>query len=110
VLVDGLVKRFGLDARRVVIVPGNHDLNQQLSKKAYPFIYTDDLHDLLSEETYIPAGDAGVLRRDDELYKKRFDLFAHFYKKVYRGRDYPLDYAEQSMIIEQVTAQYSVES
>jgi len=99
-LVDGLVKRFGLDAGRVIIVPGNHDLNQQLSKKAYPFIYNDDLHDSLPEGTYIPAGDAGVLRRDDELYKKRFDLFAHFYKKVYRGRDYPLDYAEQSMIIE----------
>jgi predicted MPP superfamily phosphohydrolase len=100
-LVNGLVNRFGLDAGRVVIVPGNHDLNQQLSKKAYPFIYNDDLHDPLPEGTYIPAGDAGVLRRDDELYKKRFDLFAHFYKKVYRGRDYPLDYAEQSMIIEQ---------
>jgi small GTP-binding protein len=100
-LVDGLVKRFGLDAGRVVIVPGNHDLNWQLSKKAYPFIYNDDLPDPLHKGMYIPAGDAGVLLRDDELYKKRFDLFStQFYKKVYSGKEYPLDYEEQSMIIE----------
>jgi predicted phosphodiesterase len=100
-LVDGLVKRFGLDAGRVVIVPGNHDLNQQLSKKAYPFIYNGELPDPLPEGMYIPAGEEGVLLRDDELYQKRFDLFStHFYKKVYSGKEYPLDYAEQSMIIE----------
>ena len=32
-MVDGLVKRFGLDASRVVIVPGNHDLNWDYLKK-----------------------------------------------------------------------------
>ena len=42
-LLDGLVKRFGLDANRVMIVPGNHDLNWGISKKAYPFVYRDDL-------------------------------------------------------------------
>lgn len=100
-LVDGLVKRFGLNAERVVIVPGNHDLNQQLSKKAYPFIYNDELTDPLPEGMYIPAGDAGVLLRDDELYQKRFEHFStQFYKKVYGSNEYPLDYAEQSMIIE----------
>ena len=102
VLVDGLVKRFGLDAGRVVIVPGNHDLNLDLSEDAYPFVSKRKLPAVLDEQLSIPAGDAGALVRDDSLYQKRFDLFStQFYKKVYSGKGYPLDYAEQSMIIEQ---------
>jgi small GTP-binding protein len=101
-LVDGLVKHFGLDAGRVVIVPGNHDLNLDLSENAYPFVPKRKLPAVLDEQLSIPAGDAGALVRDDSLYQKRFDLFStQFYKKVYSGKGYPLDYAEQSMIIEQ---------
>lgn len=100
-MLDGLVKRFGLDAGRVVIVPGNHDLNWGLSKKAYPFVYQDELPDPLPEGSYIPAGDAGALLRDDKRYQQRFDYFdTHFYKKVYGGREYPRDYTEQFMLIE----------
>jgi predicted phosphodiesterase len=100
-LVNGLVKRFGLDAGRVVIVPGNHDLNWDISEDAYPFVLKRKLPAVLDEQLSIPAGDVGALVRDDSLYQKRFDLFStHFYKKVYSGKDYPLDYAEQSMILE----------
>ena len=38
-LIDGLVKRFGLDPNRVIIAPGNHDVNWELSKQAYEFTY-----------------------------------------------------------------------
>ena len=100
-LVDGLVKRFGLDAGRVVIVPGNHDLNWDISEEAYPFVPKRKLPAVLDEQLTIPAGEAGALVRDDLLYQKRFDLFStHFYKKVYSGKDYPLDYAEQLKILE----------
>ena len=100
-MVDGLVKRFGLDAGRVVIVPGNHDLNWDISEEAYPFVPKRKLPAVLDEQLTIPAGEAGALVRDDSLYQKRFDIFStQFYKKVYRGKDYPLDYAEQVKIIE----------
>ncbi|MCH8962480.1 MAG: metallophosphoesterase, partial [Bacteroidetes bacterium] len=100
-MIDGLVKRFGLDAGRVVVVPGNHDVNWDLSEEAYPFVPKRKLPASLSEGKFIPAGDAGALLRDDDLYQQRFVHFsAHFYKRVYGGQVYPLDYAEQAFLIE----------
>ena len=100
-LVDGLVKRFGLDASRVVVVPGNHDLNWDLSEVAYPFVPKRKLPSTLPEDQYIPAGDAGALVRDDGLYRARFANFsAHFYRRVYTGQDYPLDYEDHALFIE----------
>jgi GTPase SAR1 family protein/predicted MPP superfamily phosphohydrolase len=100
-MVDGLVKRFGLTPERVVIVPGNHDLSWGLSKKAYQFTYKNDLPATLPEGRYIPAGDAGALLRDDALYHERFKLFSeHFYRRVYSGQNYPLEYADQLIINE----------
>jgi len=100
-MVDGLVKRFGLDASRVVVVPGNHDVNWEMSKKAYPFVFKDDLPSPLSAETHIPAGEAGALVRNDELYRQRFAHFnTHFYRRIYSGQDYPPDYADQALLVE----------
>lgn len=100
-LVDGLVKRFGLDASRVVIVPGNHDLNWDLSEAAYPFVLKRKLPAPLPEGRFISAGDAGALLRDDGLYRQRFANFnAHFYRRVYTGQDYSPDYADQALIAE----------
>jgi len=99
-MLDGLVKRFGLDPGRVVVVPGNHDVNWPLSKKAYPFFYLDDLPSL-APDRYIPAGDVGGLLRDDSLYRERFAPFnTHFYRRVYSGQKYPLDSADQVLLIE----------
>jgi predicted MPP superfamily phosphohydrolase len=98
-LMDGLVKRFGLDSSRVVVVPGNHDLNWDLSEKAYPFVPKRKLPDPLPEGRYIEAGDVGALLRDEKLYRERFAHFsAHFYKKVYGGTEYPLEHAEQGIL------------
>ena len=100
-MVDGLVKRFGLDASRVVIVPGNHDLNWELSEGAYPFVSKRKLPTPLPEDRHIPAGDAGALLRDDTLYSERFANFnKHFYRRVYSGQDYPSEYADQALFIE----------
>jgi predicted phosphodiesterase len=100
-MLDGLVKRFGLDPNRIVIVPGNHDLNWGLSKKAYPFVYRDDLSTPLPEGRYIPAGDAGALLRDDLLYCERFTHFnTHLYRRVYPSQDYPVEYADQVAWVE----------
>ena len=100
-MVDVLVKWFGLDASRVVVVPGNHDLNWDLSKKAYPFVFKVDYPSPLLEDKHIPAGDAGALLRDDALYRERFvHLSSHFYRRVYSGQDYPLEYADQVLVVE----------
>ena len=100
-MFDGLVKRFGLDASRVVVVPGNHDLNWDLSEAAYPFVPKRKLPMPLTEGCFIPAGDAGALLRDDGLYRERFANFnAHFYRRVYSGQDYPPDYADQVLFVE----------
>jgi small GTP-binding protein len=98
-LVDGLVKHFGLDSSRVVVVPGNHDLNWDLSEDAYPFVAKRKLPEQLSEGRYIPAGEPGALVRDEDLYRERFAYFSsYFYKKVYSGQEYPSDYVEQGIL------------
>jgi small GTP-binding protein len=99
-LVDGLVKRFGLDASRVVVVPGNHDLNWEESKNAYQFTY-NPLPKPLKEGQYFSGGDEGVLLCNEELYQKRFNRFSeYFYKKVYPGKEYPLKYSDQYLLVE----------
>jgi len=56
---------------------------------------------LSPDGAFIPAGDAGALLRDDALYRQRFaDFNSHFYRRVYRGQDYPLDYADQARFVE----------
>nr|VFK30075.1 MAG: hypothetical protein BECKMB1821I_GA0114274_101335 [Candidatus Kentron sp. MB]VFK75039.1 MAG: hypothetical protein BECKMB1821H_GA0114242_101435 [Candidatus Kentron sp. MB] len=100
-MVDALVKRFGLDSSRVVIVPGNHDLNWDRSEAAYPFMPKSKLPPELPEDRHIPAGEAGALVRDDEKYRQRFAPFnEHFYRHVYPGEAYSLDEAEQFLWLE----------
>ncbi len=97
-LVDKLVKRYGLDPSRIVIVPGNHDLNWELSETAYPFVPKRKLPNPLPEGRYIDAGSAGALICDEDEYKKRFDYFSdRFYKKIYNN-PYPQEYDQQAII------------
>ncbi|MCP4104749.1 MAG: CHAT domain-containing protein [Desulfobacteraceae bacterium] len=96
-LVEGIAKRFRLDPERIVTVPGNHDLNWDISAKAYEYVPIHQLPDPLPEE-YIPAGLAGALKPDSERYRKRFANFSkHFYKKIY-NKEYPSDYSEQGIL------------
>lgn len=97
-MICNLIKQFKLDPNRVIIVPGNHDLNWELSKKAYLFSPKEQLPNPLPEGKYIPAGDAGALLRNDVLYQQRFVNFdEHFYKKV-TNNQYPLDYHKQGIL------------
>jgi predicted MPP superfamily phosphohydrolase len=97
-LVDKLVKRYGLDPNRIVLVPGNHDLNWDLSEAAYNFVPQRKLPNPLPTGKYISAGDAGALIRDEDKYKKRFDNFSdRFYKKIY-NQSYPQEYSKQAIL------------
>ncbi len=97
-LVDKLVNRYGLNPDRVITVPGNHDLNWDLSKKSYDFVYKNEIPKSLPEGQYIHAGEAGALIRDEERYQQRFKHFSdRFYKKVY-SKPYPLEYDQQAIL------------
>ncbi|MBN2003374.1 MAG: metallophosphoesterase [Anaerolineae bacterium] len=99
--LDGLAKRFGLDPQRIVVVPGNHDVNWEHAEAAYTFVPKRKLPDPLPEGSYISAGDAGALLRDDSRYPQRFTNFSqHFYKKIHGGTAYPLTYAAQGILQE----------
>lgn len=98
VLVDKLVKRYGLDPNRIIIVPGNHDLNWELSEDAYDFVPKRKLPDPLPEGRYIDAGSAGALICNEDKYKKRFEYFNdRFYQKIY-NKAYPEEYAQQAIL------------
>jgi predicted phosphodiesterase len=100
-MLDGLINRFGLDADRVIIVPGNHDINWDDSEAAYLFVPKRKPPESLLEGKYIPAGEAGVLLREEAPYQQRFARFnTEFYKRLYGGREYPLDYAKQAILVE----------
>ena len=60
-MINGLVKRFGLDSGRVVISPGNHDLSWDFSEEAYRFTPKRKLPKQLKDGLFIPAKDAGSL-------------------------------------------------
>jgi predicted MPP superfamily phosphohydrolase len=97
-LVSVLSKHFGVDFGCIIIVPGNHDLNWNLSEDAYYFVKKSKLPNLLPKSKYIPAGNVGALVCDEEIYKKRFDNFSkHFYEKIY-GKTYPKEYSEQGIL------------
>lgn len=97
-LVDGLCNNFSLDPTRVIIAPGNHDFNWDLSAEAYRYIPKHKLSEPLENaDKYIIVHDIGALRQDDEIYKNRFANFAYFYKKTC-GKDYPLNSLEQAIL------------
>lgn len=98
-MLEKIVSHFALDSDRIVIVPGNHDLNWDISDDSYDYISMRKNSSELLKENCIPAGNAGVLYRNAERYKKRFSNFnKYFYKKIYKGQEYPTDYNEQGLL------------
>lgn len=97
-LIDKLVKRYKLNPNRIIVVPGNHDLNWELSKEAFSSISDTNLLEQISGDRCIPDETGGKLMRDEELYKLRFSYFSeYFYKRIY-GCEYPADYDKQAVI------------
>ncbi|MDM8552832.1 TIR domain-containing protein [Desulfobacterales bacterium HSG2] len=94
-LIDGIVRRFGIEQDHIIIVPGNHDVNWYISEQAYNFIPKRAMPDPLPYGKHIPAGDHGVLICDDTLYKRRFENFSNYFYKPVTGKNYPDDYANQ---------------
>jgi hypothetical protein len=102
-LIDNLLKRFKLNSRRIIIVPGNHDVNWELSETAYKFVPKRKIPESLPKECFISLDEKNALVRDEILYQQRFANFSkNFYEKVYDGKKYPLDYFEQGILHESI--------
>jgi hypothetical protein len=80
-------------------VPGNHDVDWELSSQAYRLIPRFKLATDPSDEVHIPAGPAGVLLRDEAAYRNRFDHFSsQFYTQICDNGGYSKEYASQGVL------------
>ena len=94
--LDKLCQRFALSKSRLVIVPGNHDINWPLSEKAYTVMKSKDYKGSRSDGRVIDKGEY-VEARVEARYLRRMDLFRAFYASV-KGEPYPADHADQATI------------
>jgi HEAT repeat protein/3',5'-cyclic AMP phosphodiesterase CpdA len=93
--LDKLCKEFHLQKEQVIIVPGNHDLNWEISKKeGYKPLRREEFNGLEDESLFIDSGGNYIEVLDPEQYKRRFEYFSNFYKTI-KGTEYPTDYDRQ---------------
>ena len=95
-LISEICKDFKLDFDKVIIAPGNHDLNWDLAKKAYPS--KEKLHVFEKIFKKFNQNDGKILEPKQEILKLRFDNFNTYFYKMINGNDYPVEYAEQGII------------
>jgi predicted phosphodiesterase len=97
-LINGMKEDFGLDSSKVIIVPGNHDVNYDLSEQSYNFIYNTKRPSILKEGQFIAVEPHGILLRNDEAYIKRFNYFNEFFYKRFYMEPYPSLPSEQGIL------------
>jgi 3',5'-cyclic AMP phosphodiesterase CpdA len=95
--LDNLCQEFQLQPEQIVIVPGNHDLNWGLAKKAYKLVDLDEFEGELKEGYYIQESQSVIRIRDEKKYKQRFANFCNFYQAI-TGKPYPLEYEQQGIV------------
>jgi len=88
-----------IEADKLLIVPGNHDLNWEAAEDAYTLHKKARYKDELVDGHYIDEGEKVIAVRDEEDYKTRFLNFSQFHKSV-TGKDYPLEYGRQAIFCE----------
>ncbi|ESA36638.1 ntpase (nacht family) [Leptolyngbya sp. Heron Island J] len=96
--INRLLPEFQLQRNQVVIVPGNHDLNWDLSKQAYEIkertSYDGSLEkEQLFKKSIIEDGDY-IHIPDETEYKRRFQYFSDFYEAM-TDKSYDLEYDRQ---------------
>ncbi|BAZ65308.1 hypothetical protein NIES4106_00460 [Fischerella sp. NIES-4106] len=94
--LDKFSEEFQLQPEQIVIVPGNHDLNWDLAKKAYNLHRREEYRGKLNEANYIDGGNY-IEVRDEEKYQQRFAHFSQFYQDI-KNKPYPFDYEQQAIL------------
>ncbi|MBD2740177.1 HEAT repeat domain-containing protein [Coleofasciculus sp. FACHB-1120] len=92
--LDNLRQDLPLNPEQIILVPGNHDLNWKLAKKAYKPVYREDYDGQLIDGHYIEESASVIGVRDETEYKQRFAHFSSFYKTI-KQNPYPLEYDQQ---------------
>lgn len=91
-----LLREFQLAADRLILAPGNHDLDQALNVYTFETIKPVSR----SESEYIEITSApmkGFLVRNNDEYPKRFERFRKLHHNLLQ-REYPLRHEEQAVI------------
>lgn len=98
-----LVSTFKLPTQRVLLVPGNHDVDWEQSHRAYipRWLQRNEDPSKLASGTFLwlsrEEKQKSIAERRDEQYRLRFMPFAELYSAV-RGEGYSSEYAEQATI------------
>lgn len=94
--LERLSNEFGIERRRVAIVPGNHDVDRSFSERALERVPVDpDTHPIAFD--YQHDG-AHYKILDQNLYQQRLRAYAVFFEGAL-GRSFSLDPAEQYEIV-----------
>src|SRR6267154_913611 len=91
--IDRLKREFHFGAARIVIVPGNHDLNWGSSRAAYKSVQRGKYKGPKDENHVIEKG-RRLWAKKPAQYTKRFEHFRRFYNDV-KGSEYPEQYERQ---------------
>lgn len=100
--LNKLCEEFNLECDRIVIVPGNCDLNYEVAEESYSPVRRKQYKGPFLEKGGKPEPDPSysidkgeyVEILDLEQYKQRFTHFSNFYEAV-KGNPYSLDYEKQ---------------
>jgi len=91
--INRLSQEFQLESQQIIIVPGNHDVNWQLSEAAYSRISVGNSQEG-TEEFLTDENGEFIEGVDGEQHKQRFINFSRFYEAI-KGELYPLEYEQQ---------------
>lgn len=96
----GLRDRYNLTAGQVLLVPGNHDVDWSASERAFEFVPTSRAASIPGGVEKVPAGNLGILARNDTTYYERLSNYSVFCSQVLDGMSYSLDPRKQWRIAE----------
>jgi hypothetical protein len=100
--VKSVCQDFQLSSHQIVVVPGNHDVNWALAKRAYTPKRREDYKGLTNEagrpdpSLNIDRGELVEIQNPIK-YRKRFNHFSSFYEAI-TGQSYPSEYDQQAII------------
>ncbi|WP_419756897.1 HEAT repeat domain-containing protein [Anabaena sp. FACHB-595] len=93
--LDELRQDFSLKFEQIIIAPGNHDLNWQISEEeGYIPTLRKKYQESMDESCVIDDGGAYIAVVDPENHKRRFEHFSNFYQAI-KNQPYPLEYEKQ---------------
>jgi len=101
--VERLLFLVNKDRNKVILVPGNHDINWDLAARAYsPSSEGEFVNQRKQDEPYTQlvkrAPSGSYWRKDPNVYELRLDPFKQFYESFYGDRTFPLIRSEMYSI------------